>query len=207
MANEAILNVAIRQFGDRGYDGASTRAIAAAAGTVMSSITYHFGGKEGLYLACAGHIGSQIAARLAPVADAVGPIGEMSRDDAVKAIQAIILQVARLMMSDESSDWAGFVIREQQNPGPAFDRLYQCFLGRIEQLLLALVLRARPELEDRDARMLGITLFGQALVLRAARATVTRILGVSDLEEADRNRMLERIRRNIDLLMRSDPPS
>ena len=52
----AILIFAVREFGSKGLDGASTRGIAEAAGTAMSSITYHFGGKEGLYLAAAEHI-------------------------------------------------------------------------------------------------------------------------------------------------------
>src|SRR3546814_10523816 len=47
-------------FGRKGLDGASTRGIAKAAGTAMSSITYHYGGKEGLYLAAADYIVSQM---------------------------------------------------------------------------------------------------------------------------------------------------
>ena len=49
-----LLDVAVDHFGRFGIDGASTRAIAKDAETPMSSITYHFGGKEGLYLATAG---------------------------------------------------------------------------------------------------------------------------------------------------------
>jgi uncharacterized protein (TIGR02217 family) len=45
-----LLDVAIDHFGRLGLEGASTRAIARDAETLMSSITYHFGGKEGLYL-------------------------------------------------------------------------------------------------------------------------------------------------------------
>ena len=48
--------MAIEHFGRFGLEGASTREIAKAAGKPMSAITYHFGGKEGLYLACARHI-------------------------------------------------------------------------------------------------------------------------------------------------------
>jgi len=56
MVQNRLLETAIREFGAKGRDGASTRDIATAAGTAMSSITYHFGGKDGLYLAAADHL-------------------------------------------------------------------------------------------------------------------------------------------------------
>src|SRR3546814_4837955 len=54
MIQNRLLETAVREFGRKGLDGASTRGIAKAAGTAMSSITYHYGGKEALHLA-AGH--------------------------------------------------------------------------------------------------------------------------------------------------------
>src|SRR3546814_15646539 len=60
MIQNRLLETAVREFGRKGLDGASTRGIAKAAGTAMSSITYHYGGKEGLYLAAADYIVSQM---------------------------------------------------------------------------------------------------------------------------------------------------
>ncbi len=207
MASETILDVAIRQFGDRGFEGASTRSIAAAANTVMSSITYHFGSKEGLYLACADHITALIREKFAPAIEAIAPPEAMDREQAVAAIIMIIERIAQLMISDESRDWASFIIREQQTPGPAFDRLYQGFMLPMENMLLTLITLARPELDERCARALGISLFGQALVLRAARATVIHVLKVSEIGDAEKALLLARIRYNIEALMRSDPSS
>ena len=70
----ALLESAIDHFGRCGFEGASTRAIAGDCGTAMSSITYHFGGKEGLYLAVADHIAAQIAEEQAPVLAALGAL-------------------------------------------------------------------------------------------------------------------------------------
>src|SRR5215472_19361062 len=64
--DDRLLDTAVDHFGRRGIDGASTRAIAAAAGTAMPSITYHYGSKQGLYLAAARHIADQIGKRMAP---------------------------------------------------------------------------------------------------------------------------------------------
>ncbi|MDG4869780.1 TetR family transcriptional regulator, partial [Guyparkeria sp. 1SP6A2] len=48
-----LIRAAIALFGTAGFGATSTRAIAARAGTNISSISYHFGGKDGLRLACA----------------------------------------------------------------------------------------------------------------------------------------------------------
>ena len=57
MLQHRLLEIAIAEFAAQGLEGASTRGIATAAGTAMSSITYHYGGKEGLYLAAADYDG------------------------------------------------------------------------------------------------------------------------------------------------------
>jgi AcrR family transcriptional regulator len=51
---EAILDAATRQFAERGYDGASMRVIAAAAGVDQKLIAYFFGSKQQLFVAAVG---------------------------------------------------------------------------------------------------------------------------------------------------------
>ena len=43
-----LLRVAMRQFGDRGFDGVTVRSIAVEAGVSAGLIKHHFGSKEGL---------------------------------------------------------------------------------------------------------------------------------------------------------------
>src|SRR5262245_38442922 len=52
----ALVHAALSLFGSKGFDGTSTRDIAAMANANIGSIAYHFGGKEGLRAACAEHI-------------------------------------------------------------------------------------------------------------------------------------------------------
>lgn len=44
-----LLDAAERLFAERGYDGASVRDIAAAAGAQIASVSFHHGGKEALF--------------------------------------------------------------------------------------------------------------------------------------------------------------
>ena len=59
-----ILGVATRLFADRGFDGASTRDIAAEAGVNMAMIAYYFGSKEGLFRAVASEMAHSITGGL-----------------------------------------------------------------------------------------------------------------------------------------------
>jgi TetR/AcrR family transcriptional regulator len=46
---DKLLQVATRLFAERGFNGVGVREIAGFAGVNLSMISYHFGGKEGLY--------------------------------------------------------------------------------------------------------------------------------------------------------------
>lgn len=52
----ALLDAALREFALRGFDGASTTAIADRAGTHQPQINYHFGSKRALWEATVDHL-------------------------------------------------------------------------------------------------------------------------------------------------------
>src|SRR6516164_3829717 len=66
---EKILAAALKEFAEHGFAGASTRAVAAAAGVQHPLVNYHFKNKEGLWRAVleatAGQFMDQFRARLA----------------------------------------------------------------------------------------------------------------------------------------------
>jgi len=205
MAPDLLLDVAIRQFGERGFAGASTRAIAAEAGTVMSSITYRYGGKEGLYLACADYIGSQLVERLGPSLDRIDFDALAEASDAVDAVAGLLEAISRMMLTPEAESWARFVIREQQSPGPAFERLYASAMRRATEAVVRLVGRACPSLDDAAVRAIAVTLYGQALVLRAAHAAVLRTMGAEQLSVAQQELLIQTIRANVHAILKSEP--
>src|SRR5476649_2302815 len=95
-----LIEAAIEQFGQNGMNAAGTRAIAKAAGVQMSAITYHFGGKEGLYLACARHLVEQISGRVERILTIATSHGTDSGDaaGARAALLAIMGGLATVMM-------------------------------------------------------------------------------------------------------------
>lgn len=205
MASDPLLDVALRQFGEHGFDGASTRAIAAEAGTVMSSITYRYGGKEGLYLACADYICTQLVGHLEPALDRIGRQDALSADDAVEAVAGLVETIGRMMLMPGAENWAQFIIREQQRPGPAFERLYVSAMRRVIETVVRLVGIARPSLDDAAIRAIGVTLYGQAMVLRAAHAAVLRTMRAERLSEAQQELLVRTIHANVCAILKSEP--
>src|SRR5476649_2707437 len=99
-ADLRLIQAAIEQFAQSGMSAVGTRAIADAAGMQMSAITYHFGGKEGLYLACARHIVEQISGRVERILTIATSHGTDSGDaaGARAALLAIMGGLATVMM-------------------------------------------------------------------------------------------------------------
>jgi len=184
--DDRLLDTAIDQFGRKGLEGASTRAIATAADTAMSSITYHYGGKEGLYLAAARRIAGQIAQRFeAAMADAAEPEA-LSPAAALEQILRMADAFLRILLSPESAAWARFIVREQMEPTEGFTILWDQFMGRITGRFVKLVLRAADgACKPAEARVRAVTLFGQILVFRVARAAALRITGWNDIGSAE----------------------
>lgn len=197
MIQERLLDTAIDRFGRLGFEGASTRDIARASDTAMSSITYHFGGKQGLYLACADHIASQIRQRQAASLELAADAASLSAQEASARIVTAMERVAAMMLHEDSAAWSRFVVREQQEPTEAFERLYNGVMKDLLAGFEALLARIRPEYEHKQLRMLGLMIFGQALVLRAARATVCKALEVSELGPKEGEMLIGQLRRNI----------
>jgi len=187
-----LLNAAIELFGRSGFEGASTRAIASACDKPMSAITYHFGGKQGLYLACARHIAEILGERIQPVVEGIDALDALSATrEEIEAALIPLVEAGVAIVTDPRLDTvAMFMLREQAAPTEAFDLLYErvmCpLLTSIAGLLAA---AANPPIEPERARVLAIMLMGQILMFRTCRATTMRF---SEWEEigADQKRQL-----------------
>ncbi len=176
--------MAIEHFGRFGLNGASTRAIAKDAGTPMSAITYHFGGKDGLYLAAARHIGAQMADRLAPaIAEADRARGDADDPLAARqALHAIYTHVAKVLTSANTASLARFIVREQADPTEAFTLIYDGMMAPLlARVVILLTIVANGKLDDSEARLRAVALLGQVLVFRVARETALRAVGWTDI--------------------------
>lgn len=203
MAHDRLLDIAIREFGLRGLEGASTRSIAAAAGTAMSAITYHFGGKEGLYLAAADHIAAQMGEDMETAFDPSALLEGSDPATARAAIHAIMGRFADKLMEDGSESRSLFIVREQMHPTEAFDRIYGGVMGQMLEALVGLVRIASGDPDEARARLLTVTLIGQVIVLRASRASCLRLLGRQAVDNALVDDLKARVAANVDAIFDS----
>ena len=74
LTRRRILDAAMEVFAAEGYEGASTRMLAARAGVNQPAIQYHFTSKEGLYRAAAERIGEDVAERMSEPARRVAEV-------------------------------------------------------------------------------------------------------------------------------------
>ncbi len=200
MAQARLLDIAVREFGAKGLDGASTRGIAAAAGTAMSSITYHYGGKDGLYLAAADHIAQLMADAMAPALAAEEGVSEDDRAGARAAVHRLMQHFIDKMSDADTEDWSLFILREQLAPSEAFERVWAGMMGQVLRRLADLICIATGA-HGSAARVATVTLLGQALVVRSSRASVLRLCDIPALDSATLNHLKARIDANIDAIL------
>lgn len=107
---QAILSAAMASFAEGGYAGASVAQIARAAGVSKANIFYHFGSKEGLYLA----VMRALSARHAEYAEALVEDADTRASD---KLLSLFLFEMREMFGDEVK--TRLVLREFHGGGVA----------------------------------------------------------------------------------------
>ena len=177
-SREILIAAALDAFGQHGFISATTRDIAKAANMPMSQITYHFGGKEGLYLACAqmiaDHMGAMIGETLATTqADlAANP----DRPTARMCLGRLLSGLATAMLDPATLAFSRFILREQAEPTPAFAILYDGVMSRVLGALERMIAILSGEAGE-GTRVLAIAMIGQILAFRVAQASVLAFTG------------------------------
>jgi AcrR family transcriptional regulator len=183
-------------FGRYGFETATTRMLAKAAGVNLAAIPYHFGGKEGLYQAVVESVAARIldiVAEKRKILYEVVKNPQASREEMLRAMEGIIRAFGRFLVSSEFGDQMGFIIIwEQFQPTAAFDRIYDSAMGELHKAVTCLVARltdVSPESEEAILRTHAI--IGQVFVFRAMRETAKRRLGWKKFDEKKTTRVCD----------------
>jgi len=183
-ARQRILDAALDAFGAGGFKGATTRQIAEAAGVNLPALKYYFGGKEGLYLACAEDIVERYRSQMvAPITEALeGLQADETPAQARVALKRIMTALAdQLMVTGEANAWTGFVLREFAEPGPAFAVLYEHVWAPGTELVAHLIIRARGQKISLEAgRIEALMLISSLSAFGIGRPVSLKFLGWPD---------------------------
>lgn len=197
---DKLIQAAIVKFGRDGFDAVGTREIAADVGTNMSSITYHFGGKEGLYLAAAEHIFDSLQQVLeSSPSDFPGDgAGAVERLD---WLCTVLARVAEFMLQEESAPFALFIGREQQAPSGPILKLMNEKMRPMMDAVVAQVEALRPDLSPAQARATTLYLFGMTVTLRHSRASLRLLMQVEEIDPQTANILLDQLQNTIRLVL------
>jgi TetR/AcrR family transcriptional regulator, regulator of cefoperazone and chloramphenicol sensitivity len=204
-----IVATALKLFGERGFEGASTRDIASSAGVNAPALQYYFDSKEGVYLACVEHIVARVWEYMSEVISETERLLATDADDdtLIDAFCAIQAQLAELMFTaPDAGEWRLFMARQQAGMGPAagFQMVHERVSRRISRVTSAIVgrLLGRPP-EDDETLIRTMALSGQLMVFQVARRSALTALNWDSITPA-RVALIKRvIREQTTALLRS----
>lgn len=179
---QRLIEVALGRFGRAGFQATTTREIAQAAGVTLPVLAYHFGSKEGLYLACAQEIVARWRGQLEPSAAAIAAeLPGLTADTARERLTALLIESAEALADGGGADrWLGFVQRETLDRGPAFDLLYSEIWAPGVELVSALIAR----IGANDPRLEAVLLLSSLTALSLWRPLTLRHFRWPELSEA-----------------------
>lgn len=195
-----LIAAGLELFARHGFDGVTTRQLAAAARVNQAAIPYHFGGKEGVYRAVAEHIAGEACRRFDPlVARTHRRLRESSaREDVEALLVEFTVEVARIVYAPEYGNaWFSFASREQFHPSVAFERFYETAAAPLHGLLEEMLGRLAG---DRPGSLANVMLthgyLGEIFGYANGRTTLNRRLGrEGDFGAAEIEAIIEAIER------------
>ncbi|HKJ23198.1 MAG TPA: TetR/AcrR family transcriptional regulator [Myxococcota bacterium] len=148
---ERLLDAAERLFAERGFEGASLRAVTQAAGTSVSAANYHFGSKEALLAATIRRRAAPViearAARLAAIERRVGD-AQLPLEEVLDAFLGPIFE--ERARSGRSDDFRQIAARLFCDPPPVVAALKREVFGRTAACFLDALARALPDKPRRE---------------------------------------------------------
>ena len=191
----ALLEAALGLFAEKGLKGASVRDITQKAGASLSSVNYHFGNKQQLYLDCIAYVVSEKFAFARLVSDLLesnpGTPLEMS-----EALCKLVDDLSRHVLSPDASDQYGrFVARVMMDIGKKESDIIEKVVpfGEFEKQLL----RCCPNTDLIDVNLGILTLMGHSCNLLMAKTIALGRLRKQDFDEEAIERVVRHQQRTI----------
>jgi AcrR family transcriptional regulator len=171
----------VELFGRLGLEGATTRELARAAGQNIAAIPYHFGSKEGLYLAVAQHLLETVFQRHAGLVERIETMlagGRATQEQLLAALRTLTSGLLSIFTSEETLPTSRIMIREQIDPTPAFDLFYERAISRAHHCLAGLLDQYSGQAPGTvESALRAHVLLGSLLGFRVAVTTILRRTG------------------------------
>ncbi len=195
----ALVRAALDLFGAKGYEATSTREIAGAAEANVAAIAYHFGGKEGLRLACANFVVATISEVLADGLGEAERIEALSPDAARDLLARFVsAMIDGIVARDAARLIVPFMVREMFEPSAAFERVYAGVRPIHVKACLVWSRATGAPAESDGTRLAVFALIGQIIYFRLARPAVLRRMDWRDIGPSQASAIKRVVLANLD---------
>jgi AcrR family transcriptional regulator len=188
VTKDQLLAAGLEAFAKYGPDGVSTRQLADAAGVNVAAIGYHFGGKEGYYLAVVEYF---IKEHAKPILSLISQISErlQSSDHSPEVARNLLVRLLRtlsenILLNPNGRFITGIASREHIHPTSAFELIYEQLTvplhGMISELIGCVTNTPATSMEN-IAR--AHVLVGQTLYFALGGITLRRRMGWDEISE------------------------
>ncbi len=189
---DAILDAAERVFAADGYQGASMRAIAEAAGVAQGLIHYHFKTKENLFEAMVVRRSGQINERRAALVAELFAQGDPPRlEQIVEALFRPTIETG-LDLARDGGAFARILVSFANSADPRDQRLIETHYDPIAQSFIDALMRIEPGLSRADAVWAYMFAIGVGMTMMAKTGRPKRLSG-GVCDDGDAEAMLSRI--------------
>jgi AcrR family transcriptional regulator len=192
-----LLETAIDVFGTYGYEAATTRMIAKAAGVNISSIPYYFDGKEGLYRAMINHFVTLINSRINGIEMEISETAFNDKNAHQKAselFEQLLNEIITFMIgSPQALRMSRVILREQLDPSSAYHLIFEGFMKGLLEAMANLLTVMQKNLSHRSAKLKAISILGQVIIFRFARETVIRAVDMEGYNSIETDEIRELI--------------
>ena len=168
---QRLLAAAGEIFAEYGYRGTTVRQICKKAKANVAAINYHFGDKDGLYLAVLRHLNR--------VHQQKNPIDSGLRSKATREAKlcAFISALLHRMLDDDSPDWhMKLMAREMIEPTHALDAMVEESVRPLQKELEAIVREFLGRAAaDETVRLSALSIASQCVFYHHCRAIISRL--------------------------------
>lgn len=180
-AKNRLLDAALDLFSQHGLNRVSTRMLADQAKVNLFAIQYHFGGKEGLYLAAVRHairkLGGEALSEVKKIEEAMRE-EELSKESCRSSFCRLLEIMLKNSLSSKKAHSAGrLVLRQLLEGGEGFDLLFRDLIEPFTECCYKLVGRILDlDKEDPKTKLCVHSITGQVFSFDVCRSAIVRSL-------------------------------
>jgi AcrR family transcriptional regulator len=184
-----LLEAAGEIFADYGYRAATVRQICEKARANTAAVNYHFGDKEGLYLAVLRSV-HRASAEKYPL---IPPASSASTPE--QKLRAYVQSLLHRVFDEGRPGWhTKIMMREMLEPTPAFDLLVEEGARPLHQELSSVVRELLGSAADDEVvRLSALSVVSQCVYYRRARPVITRLYPQQRYDSGEVERLTDHI--------------